>query len=86
MSTKIQKLEKTAQDIFKEMDLLLTNGVKSAQNSHRKKIENIFAVSGAGLLHALRLGKIISFSVLQSPSTSAEFHSLITDRCFEVCG
>nr|XP_038033374.1 nuclear GTPase SLIP-GC-like isoform X2 [Anas platyrhynchos] len=26
------------------MDLLLTNGVKSAQNSHRKKIENIFAI------------------------------------------
>nr|XP_027311284.2 nuclear GTPase SLIP-GC-like isoform X1 [Anas platyrhynchos]XP_038028262.1 nuclear GTPase SLIP-GC-like isoform X1 [Anas platyrhynchos] len=44
VSTKIQKLEKTAQDIFKEMDLLLTNGVKSAQNSHRKKIENIFAI------------------------------------------
>lgn len=55
----------TAQSIFDQMDSLLINGVKSAQNSYKKKIENIFAVSGAGLLHARRLGRIISFSVLQ---------------------
>lgn len=77
VSTKIQELKRIAQSIFDLMDLPLIKGVKSAKSSYKRKIEKIFAVSGAGLPHALRLDRIISFSVLQFPSPSAEFLSLI---------
>lgn len=44
VSTKIQELKKTAQSSFDQMDSLLVNGVKSAQNSYKKKMENVFAI------------------------------------------
>lgn len=69
------------------MEVPLSKGVKSARGASKRNLDKIFLLSSTSLILSLRLDKLVSFSVLQLPSLSARFLSLIDiiDKFFEVC-